>query len=224
MVPRRLGRGAGDADPADEEEGCGKGGAPCGPHRTETQGLVLELGWRLCPSHREGGVGGPACLAPWAPGSVSPSPRGPGHSLGRRPSGSLRGCPAGAAAPPLRRALRLGSPRAATPPHHPGLHGDPPLAASPPARLSPMRRPPACRGRCGGAARVVRAVGEVLPLGVGGRGARGHGPVRCAGPHRHTEAAGGEQASLPAAIGLPGTGKAGFTLPTVARGDSLLEG
>lgn len=169
-------------------------------------------------------MGGPRVPSSQGPGVPFPHLRPGGHSWsGRRPSGSLRdvqeGCspatPPGPCASP--------KPTARSLPHHPDLPRDPPPAASPPSKtLTP----------CGGRLPVGGGGGEqpgwsgqwvvLRGLGGAGRGPRGRGP--CAGPHRHTEAAGGERASLPAATGLPGTGKAGFTLPTVPRGDSLLEG
>lgn len=190
--------------------------AEAGGAARATEGDIRRWGW---------GARVPSSLGPGVP---SPHlPREVIAGLGRRSSGSLRDVQEGCSPTTVPRPCASGKPTARPLPHHPDLHGDPPLAASPPSKAFTP-----CGGRLpagGGGGEQPGWSGQwvVLPRGMGGgvgRGARGSipGAVR-----RATQTHGGrgrERASLPAAIGLPGTGKAGFTLPTVARGDSLLEG
>lgn len=76
------------------------------------------------------------------------------------------------------------------------------------------------RGPGGGAARVVWAVGGPVME----EGARDEGLWCPCLVCRATQTLWGVGGCFPSAIRLPGTGKAGFALTAMARGDSLLEG
>lgn len=147
----------------------------------------------------------------WGWGARVPSSLGPGVTsphllreviagLGRRSSGSLRDVQEGCSPTTLPRPCASGKPTARPLPHHPDLHGDPPLAASPPSKAFTP-----CGGRLpagGGGGEQPGWSGQwvVLPRGWEGAWAAGPGgpfPVRCAGPHRHTEAAGGSGPAFP---------------------------
>lgn len=174
MRTRRMRRGAGRGRPVWSSPDASRGWCS----EAEAGGSVRAT---------EGDVGGPACLAPWAPGFRLPiSPREVIAGLGRRPSGSLRGVQRGLQPHHSARALRLAEAHgAATPPPPRPARGPTSGCLTSSQGFHPMRRPPACGGRCGGggAARVVRAVGGPA-LGGGPRGPGVHG--RC-GAQGHTD-------------------------------------